>query len=257
MLSIVYCFTINMKTINKASRTLPMLLQWFFTAAEVLLVVSMIGLTALLFAAQSLMESKTDSSSSVTVRLDAAALELDLPEDAYSLTSETFAGDKFRIDNLQESIEVVNPENAEPFLQEIRAPLALFFLFVGAVGGGICEFFRRLFKNVREGRSFEPANISNLHKIGILIVLLEIGSSCLMGWSHGRAINFVREHVQMEGISMVGPARYGELMYFRMFVDGYPLQINLAVIVGGLMVLALGEAFRQGWALQEDNELTI
>lgn len=234
-----------------------MLLQWFFTAAEAVVIVTTLAMTIMLFASQSMLEAKDESSKAVTVRLDAAELALDLPAEAYELTSETFPGETIRVDNLRGSIEVVNPEDAEPFLRVIRTPLSLFFIFVGLVGGAICEFFRRLFKNVRLGQSFLPANISNLHKIGILVVLLEIGSSVLMVWSHSSAINFVREHVKREGIHLVGPAKQQVGIYRSWFVNGYPVQINLMGIVAGLMILALGEAFRQGLELKQDSELTI
>ncbi len=95
---------------------------------------------------------------------------------------------------------------------------------------------RRLFQRVRAGAPFDPANAARLRWLGILL----IGAALWKGVTDaGLSLAISR---MLEG----GGDRLGT-----------GLNLNLPVILVGLVLIALAEVFRRGAALEEEQALVV
>lgn len=242
-------------------RQLPKYMQWFFTVGEVLLgLFLVIGLGVLVFAGKLLIEGNfagSEQDGGISVSLDLGTIEFALPEDSYSIVSESIGADSILIEDAVGKIAVKNPTHADEFLRMFSGPLLVVILFGGGMVLAIMECFRRLFRSVRFGESFLPSTVANLHKIGFLIIGLEFGLMLGSAWIRSQITGYLRKDLEVTGIetSFASPGEgviqvgFGEMET--------TLGLNVSGVVVGLIILAIGEAFRQGVMLKEEGELTI
>lgn len=122
-----------------------------------------------------------------------------------------------------------------------------------------CDLLRRLFRNVARGESFTARNIHLVHWMGGAIIVFTLVSSAAQTWGHYQVISYLQQHASVPGTSMkfVPPPVDSSDTLLGFIHKGYRIQIGWKGILSGLLVLALGEVFRQGVALKEETELTI
>ncbi len=237
--------------------SLPKYLQWFFTFAEwfvglfILIALCMVG-----FGSKALLSSDGEGDR-VQVSLDVGTVEFELPPESYRIESSDVKAERILIEDAAGKISIQDPEDLGGFLDVFVAPMVVFILFGGGMFVAILECLRRFFRSVRRGESFQPATVANLHKIGVLIIVLEVGIAFLSLFIHSEISRYLIQTMSVEGIeTQFTIAREGQLSV-GFGAEEAKFGINVPIVLLGLMVLAIGEAFRQGVALKEESELTI
>ena len=95
---------------------------------------------------------------------------------------------------------------------------------------------RQVFRAVANGRPFEAGNVPRIRKVGLGIILGELArTAAVFFWSYSYGASFA-----------------GGITGFVPLVD-----LNINVILCGLVVLAIAEVFREGSRLREEQALTI
>ncbi len=180
-----------------------------------------------------------------------------------------------------------------PVLRWYGMPIVLAGVIFSAI---LFHILRRLFKNVERGQTFSANNVRLIRVLGATIIVFTLASGLAKTWfSHcladylnhtepgmsftpddrvvtgpGQSISYRDNHVFL---SERANAPLGEQaprlhngMNFTSLADMRPapmtrrpfyLQISWPSLLSGLLVLALGEVFRQGMALKLETDLTI
>jgi len=116
------------------------------------------------------------------------------------------------------------------------------------------DLMRRLFRNVGRGESFNPKTIRLVQIIGISLLVFSLISAFGEGIFHHALYAYLAGHsvLTISGTAMHLPMPKGiEISGGGDFPFGTPLFFT------GLLVLALGEVFRQGLVLKHENDLTV
>ena len=95
---------------------------------------------------------------------------------------------------------------------------------------------RAVFRTLRDGRPFVPANATRIRWIAFAVIVGELGRALVMYSSN----SYVMTHFSANGLQF----------------DARP-DLNVFTIVHGLIILAIAEVFRTGTRLDEDQSLTI
>ena len=95
---------------------------------------------------------------------------------------------------------------------------------------------RAVFRTLRDGRPFVPANAIRIRWIAFAVIAGEIGRAMVVYSSNFHAMT----HFSANGLRF----------------DARP-DLNVFTIVHGLIILAIAEVFRTGTRLDEDQSLTI
>jgi hypothetical protein len=115
------------------------------------------------------------------------------------------------------------------------------------------ELLRRLFRNVGRGESFSPQSVRLVQVVGGSLIVFAFVTAIAESWLVYAMYGYLEAHTQL-AISgtpvQLPPADRPPWL-------GYESPFGSAEFLAGLLVLALAEVFRQGLALQRDNELTI
>jgi hypothetical protein len=103
----------------------------------------------------------------------------------------------------------------------------------------------RLCRNVEQGEVFSESNTRYVRNLGFAILVYQ-AVACAAGFWYARLIDgFLQHRIVAEGVKL--KLHWGSGVF--------PLDVSL--IVTGLLLLVLGEVFRQGLALKKENELTV
>jgi len=118
------------------------------------------------------------------------------------------------------------------------------------------DLLRRLFRNVQAGQSFTESNIRLVHRIGIAVIVFAILSSVFVAFHDYAIISYLQQHGLGQGLEtgFVHPNSNFNLG------DGsgqLEVSFNWGAVLTGLLILALGEVFRQGLALKTEADLTV
>jgi hypothetical protein len=134
-------------------------------------------------------------------------------------------------------------------LKRYGLPLALInVLFLTA----LFELLRRLFRNVGRGDSFTPQSVRLVQIVGGSLVVFSLVSGLAENWFAYAAYDYFSQHTQ---IAVSGtPVQLPAASHHGWFGGGFRFG---PWFFSGLLVLALAEVFRQGLALQRDNNLTV
>jgi hypothetical protein len=171
------------------------------------------------------------------------------------MQSDPAAGERITIRNLQGSVSLENLHGGGGLFSVFKSyglPLILIHLGFFAV---LFDLLRRLFRNVERGDSFTQRNIRLLHIIGVSILLFTFISAAVQ-WRYLQEItSYLNQHTMIEGMRMsfTPPANH----VIASDSHHFEFQFSWSGILTGLLVLALGEVFRQGLVLKQENELTI
>src|SRR5690606_19447219 len=114
--------------------------------------------------------------------------------------------------------------------------VALGLVGIFAIVWWIVAELRAVFRTLRAGQPFVPANAGRIRRIAYALLLAELArtaSSMFGGY-------YVFNHVQADGIT---------------FLEGP--DVSLGGIAQALIILAISEVFRAGTRLDEDQALTV
>ena len=95
---------------------------------------------------------------------------------------------------------------------------------------------RAVFRTLRAGQPFAPANAGRIRWIGYAVIAGELART---------AVVFVANSYAMRHFTVAG-------LHFNAWPD-----VNLLAIVHGLIILVIAEVFRMGARLDEDQSLTV
>jgi hypothetical protein len=113
---------------------------------------------------------------------------------------------------------------------------ALLAAMAMAIGLWVLTQLRAVFRTLRDGRPFVPANATRIRWIAYAVILGELGRSIVLFVGN----EYARSHFAADGLSF----------------DRWP-SIDGFAIVHGLIILVIAEVFRAGTRLDEDQSLTI
>ena len=95
---------------------------------------------------------------------------------------------------------------------------------------------RAVFRTLRDGRPFVPANATRIRRIGWAVILGELARSAFVFFENYYAMT----HFSADGLRF----------------DARP-DLNVFAIVNGLIILVIAEVFRAGTRLDEEQSLTV
>ncbi|HYG35345.1 MAG TPA: hypothetical protein VEC99_11200, partial [Clostridia bacterium] len=102
-------------------------------------------------------------------------------------------------------------------------------------------------------------NIRLVHWIGMALIIFTFVSAAADSWYRARLTASLEQQViSVEGTKMrFAPPPAGSEPLLSMQLNQYEFHLPLGGVLTGLLILSLGEVFRQGLVLKEDNELTV
>jgi hypothetical protein len=114
------------------------------------------------------------------------------------------------------------------------------------------ELLRRLFRNVGRGDSFTPQSVRLVQIVGGSLIAFSLIAAVGESWFAHAMYAYLSQHtdIAISGTSVRLPPA-GDMPLFGRF------PFKSTVFYCGLLVLALAEVFRQGLALQRENDLTV
>jgi hypothetical protein len=119
---------------------------------------------------------------------------------------------------------------------------------------GLFDLLRRLFDNVGRGQSFTLQSVRLIQIVGAALIAFAFVSTIAENWFAHSMYSYLLQHSE---ITVSGtPLRLPEVSAYSI-EPGHWLPLERETFWCGLLVLALAEVFRQGLALQQENELTI
>jgi len=148
------------------------------------------------------------------------------------------------------AVTVNRPAGAVELFKTYGLPVLLIYaVFLTA----LFELLRRLFRNVGHGHSFTAQSVRLVQIVGGALIVFSVVSAYGESWFAYAMYGHLVEHTQI-AISgtpvQLPPADRPPWL-------GYESPFGSPAFLAGLLVLALAEVFRQGLALQRDNDLTV
>jgi hypothetical protein len=179
--------------------------------------------------------------------------EIGLLPDSGALTAVTGNSETITITNLKGALSIKNsPGDLGAFARRsVLPPLILYTAFMTV----LFDFLRRLFRYVELGESFTERSVHLVHKIGVTIIVYNLLATAVSFWGNQAIVRYLSQHAAVQGFKMAftAPAGDGATVNWGQLA----FQFDFDGVLIGLLVLALGEVFRQGLALQKDSDLTI
>jgi hypothetical protein len=169
---------------------------------------------------------------------DLSGGEMDIPVsfsvDARTLhvTAPSPGNDNARLRNVRGNGDLTFTPPSRAFLASTAGSLLLLAALVLWVIGQL----RAVFRTLRAGQPFVPANASRIRRIGYVVILGELGRSALVLMGN----HYTMRHFAADGL------RFGDRP-----------DVNIVAIVTGLIILVISEVFRAGTRLDEEQSLTV
>ena len=169
---------------------------------------------------------------------DLNKMEMDVPISftldgrAFHVTPDSGEIDHARLDNLHGTGRLSFPPPSGMVLASAAGGLALFLAVLMWIVGEL----RAVFRDVRDGQPFAPANAARVRHIGYAVIGGEVARAAL-GYVGGL---YSVAHFQPEGLRFEARA-----------------DISVLTIVLGLVIFVIAEVFRAGTRLEEDQTLTV
>ena len=162
--------------------------------------------------------------------------EIDLPVSfsvdarALPVSAPSLGVEGARIENVRGSLKFPPPRGAS-----LVAPL-LGLVIMLALALFVLGQLRAVFRTLRDGRPFVPANAARIRWIAVAVIAGELARAAVTYSTN----SYVMTHFSANGLRF----------------DARP-DLNVFTLVHGLIILAIAEAFRAGTRLDEDQSLTI
>ena len=233
---------------------IPKFLKWIFAIIEVFAIVGLLALTALFAVGKYRASFEEDESKAFGLirTMEVGTFEISIPRDLYVAKFDGVETGLVSVVEASAVVELEDPAMIRAFWKEMGSSFfAMLWLYLGLTIVG-CDLFRRMFRSVERRETFTPQTIKTVHKIGILFIASAIAGSLFLNLLVSDLNRFAAKHIEIQGIA-IGAIHEDALDRANLI---FSLTGTTGVIVG-LMVLALGEAFRQGLKLKEENDLTI
>jgi hypothetical protein len=160
--------------------------------------------------------------------------------------------------NLHGTVSFRNP--GDEALTLIRWHTLPFFLGYLGFATVLFDLLRRLFRNVERGEVFTERSVHLVHLIGIAILVFTLLSAAATTWHNHAIRTYVERHAEAQGIEIQGIKMVfttPDASFITVNSRRYGFHFSWEGILTGLLVLSLGEVFRQGLALKEENDLTV
>jgi hypothetical protein len=226
---------------------LPKAFRWLFTLLEVLAIICIaLGLIGMLVRPN----LQNGFQPGAHVALDNVLgqhAEIKLLPPPHGQDEPVLAVDAF---NGNVAMTISKPAGLIAVIEGYGIPIALLYAISLAI---LFDLLRRLFRNVGRGDSFTPQSVGLVQIIGgVLIALACVSAIGETLFAHA-VFGYLMQHtdIAVSGTPLRLP-QPGHMVH----IDHW-LPFNRATFWCGLLVLALAEVFRQGLALQRDNELTV
>lgn len=148
------------------------------------------------------------------------------------------------------AMNVREPAAAVEVFKAYGLPVLLVYaLFLAA----LFELLRRLFRNVGHGESFTAQSVRLVQIVGVSLIVYALVSAVVENWFAYAMYGHLAEHTEIliSGTPVQLPPAQRPPLF------GFDAPVLSSGFLAGLLVLALSEVFRQGLALQRDNELTV
>lgn len=181
--------------------------------------------------------------------------EIGLQPDSGALTVMAGNSETITIDNLKGALSIKDsPGDLGAFARRSVLPLIVLSTAFMTV---LMDFLQRLFRYVKLGESFTERSVHLVHKIGITIIAYTLLSTGAKLWRDQAIVSYLNQHAAVQGVKMVftPPSPSGDAATVNL--GHFAFQFEFDGVLIGLLVLALGEVFRQGLALQKESDLTI
>jgi hypothetical protein len=123
-----------------------------------------------------------------------------------------------------------------PHSSYLVAGVALLLIVVLSVVLWVLVQLRAVFRTLRAGRPFVPANAIHIRRIAYAVIVGEIVRSLLVYTS----MRYAATHFSIRGLRL----------------EARP-DVNLIAIICGLIILVIAEIFREGARMEEEQSLTI
>jgi Protein of unknown function (DUF2975). len=169
---------------------------------------------------------------------DVRKFQMDLPV-SFSVNNQILSsdlaqpgGEAARVKNVRARGSLTFAPPSGTFLATTAATLAVLF----ALGLWVLGHLRAVFRTLRQGRPFVPANATRIRWIGYAVILAEVVRT---------AVVFVANSYAMTHFAAAG-----------LRFDARP-DFHLLAVVHGLIILVIAEVFRAGTQLDEDQSLTV
>lgn len=163
--------------------------------------------------------------------------EIDIPVSfsvdprALPVSSPSLGIERAQVENARGSLKFTPPPGAS-FIAPVLFGLALMLAAVLFVVGQL----RAVFRTLRDGRPFVPANAARIRWIAFAVIAGEIARAAIVYSANSHAMTYFSAN----GLRF----------------DARP-DLNFFTFVHGLIILAIAEVFRTGTSLDEDQSLTI
>ena len=165
-------------------------------------------------------------------------------------------GGTITIQSLQGTLSVSHVGDSKGLLALIRwhaLPVVIVGLAFCAV---LFDLVRRLFRNVERGESFTERNVYLVHKLGTAVIVFTLFSAAATSWCNYALLTYLEQNATVQGLKMAFALAPG-LSGFTFSAVHFGVHLDVWGILTGLLILSLGEVFRQGLALEKENELTV
>jgi hypothetical protein len=196
---------------------------WYIVALAMVLAIGLAGVSAFHDIGNGQSGGRgTEIDIPVSFRVDAKVLPVSAP---------SLGIEGAQIEHVRGSLKFSPPPGASlvaPALFGLAIMLALVLFVLGQL--------RAVFRTLRDGRPFVPANAARIRWIAFAVIAGEIGRTAIVYSSNSH----VMTHFSANGLRF----------------DARP-DLNVLTIVHGLIILAIAEVFRTGTRLDEDQSLTI
>ena len=195
---------------------------WYIVALAMVLTIGLAGVSAFHDIGMGIWRPRYEIDIPVSFSVDARALPVSAP---------SLGIEGAQIEHVRGSLKFSPPPGASlvaPALLGLAIMLALVLFVLGQL--------RAVFRTLRDGRPFVPANATRIRWIAFAVIAGELVRAVVMY----SANSYVMTHFSANGLRF----------------DARP-DVNVFTIVHGLIILAIAEVFRAGTRLDEDQSLTI
>jgi hypothetical protein len=226
------------------SRSLPKLFRCVFTVLAVLTALAACGVLVAILVDPALPPDARFGPVKADFLGQPATIALHLDADGQGdpvLSARAFNGNV--------TMTVDKPSGAIELLKSYGLPLLLIYaVFFTA----LFELLRRLFRNVGRGESFTPQSVRLVQIVGGSLIVFSLIAAIGESWFAHAMYGYLVDHTQVaiSGTPVRLPPGDNSPVLGR-------VPFRSSAFLSGLLVLALAEVFRQGLALQRDNELTV
>jgi hypothetical protein len=148
----------------------------------------------------------------------------------YRVTAPSLGIEDAHLEDVRGSLRF--PIRREPFV--VGNAILLVFLF--ALTLWVLGQLRSVFRTLRDGHPFVPANATRIRRIAYAVIFGEIAGSAIVFYENYYAMT----HFTAEGLRF----------------DARP-DLNVFAIVLGLIILVIAEVFREGTRLDQEQSLTV